>query len=79
MDGEFWEWEEDIAKFDASLDARVHIVGATGGVDGDLDVFKLSDGWRVGVFIDHTIAMRVTRFVVVAKLNSKSSGGVSIR
>lgn len=41
----FGERSVDVVKLDSGFDARVHVVGAAGGVDGDLAIHKGRNSW----------------------------------
>ena len=82
LDGIFGEREVDVAEFNASFDAGVHIVGATGGVDGDLNVLKVGDCFTaIGLATVSTGAAVATASFggVIAKFDGESGSWLTVR
>lgn len=77
LESEFGKREVNIAEFETSFDASIHVVGAASGVDGDLDVGKVSNGF--GAVSVAAVAARAAGFcLVVAELDSEGSGRLAV-
>ena len=77
LESEFGKREVNIAEFETSFDASIHVVGAASGVDGDLNVGKVSNGF--GAVSVAAVAARAAGFcLVVAELDSEGSGRLTV-